>query len=116
MQYEREQGRALADELQDYRDFIDSIPQDVFDGLKRRYEMQLQGPAGHSYILFTPLAPYETADTMEQLCENFNRMVDTQEIDPLLLIPIAIHDFLCIHPFNDGNGRMSRLLTTLLLY
>ncbi len=72
--------------------------------------------AGHSYVLFTPLAPYETADAMEKLCESFNRMVDTQEIDPLLLIPIAIHDFLCIHPFNDGNGRMSRLLTTLLLY
>ena len=38
------------------------------------------------------------------------------EIDPLLAIPVFIHDFLCIHPFNDGNGRMSRLLTTLLLY
>ena len=38
------------------------------------------------------------------------------EIDPLLLIPVFIHDFLCIHPFNDGNGRMSRLLTTMLLY
>ena len=42
LQYEREQSRARADELQDYRDFIDSIPQDVFDELKRRYEMQLQ--------------------------------------------------------------------------
>lgn len=72
--------------------------------------------AGHSYVLFTPLAPYETSDAIEQLCESFNHMVDTQKIDPLLLIPIVIHDFLCIHPFNDGNGRMSRLLTTLLLY
>lgn len=43
-------------------------------------------------------------------------MIDTQEIDPLILIPVVIHDFLCVHPFNDGNGRMSRLLTTLLLY
>ena len=42
LQYEREQSRALADELQDYRDFIDSIPQAVFDELKRRYEIQLQ--------------------------------------------------------------------------
>ena len=40
----------------------------------------------------------------------------TAEIDALLLTPVFIHDFLCIHPFNDGNGRMSRLLTTLLLY
>ena len=39
-----------------------------------------------------------------------------REIDDLILIPVFIHDFLCIHPFNDGNGRMSRLLTTLLLY
>ena len=38
------------------------------------------------------------------------------EVEPLIVIPIFIHDFLCIHPFNDGNGRMSRLLTTLLLY
>ncbi|WP_337402924.1 Fic family protein [Porcipelethomonas sp.] len=43
-------------------------------------------------------------------------MIDTQELDALLLIPVFIHDFLCIHPFNDGNGRMSRLLTTLMLY
>ena len=41
---------------------------------------------------------------------------DLHEVEPLLIIPIFIHDFLCIHPFNDGNGRMSRLLTTLLLY
>ena len=38
------------------------------------------------------------------------------EVEPLLVILVFIHDFLCIHPFNDGNGRMSRLLTTLLLY
>jgi Fic family protein len=38
------------------------------------------------------------------------------EVEPLIVIPVFIHDFLCIHPFNDGNGRMSRLLTTLLLY
>ena len=47
---------------------------------------------------------------------NFNRVMDNQEVDALVLIPIFIHDFLCIHPFHDGNGRMSRLLTTLLLY
>jgi Fic family protein len=72
--------------------------------------------AGHSFVLFTPLAPFETPPAVEAICESFNRVVDTQEIDPLILIPVFIHDFLCIHPFNDGNGRMSRLLTTLLLY
>lgn len=50
------------------------------------------------------------------ICASYNRVINTQEIDPLILIPVVIHDFLCVHPFNDGNGRMSRLLTTLLLY
>lgn len=71
---------------------------------------------GKSFILFTPLAPYETPEAIEKICESYNRLIDTQEVDPLILIPTFIHDFLCIHPFNDGNGRMSRLLTTLLLY
>lgn len=71
---------------------------------------------GNTFVLFTPLPPYETPGAIEQICESYNRVIDTQEIDPLILIPVLIHDFLCIHPFNDGNGRMSRLLTTLLLY
>ena len=71
---------------------------------------------GNEYVLFTPLAPYETQPAIETICEEYNHIIDTQEVDPLILIPIFIHDFLCIHPFSDGNGRMSRLLTTLLLY
>ena len=71
---------------------------------------------GNEYVLFTPLAPYETEPAVVKICEEFNHIIDTQEIDPLILIPIFIHDFLCIHPFSDGNGRISRLLTTLLLY
>ena len=50
------------------------------------------------------------------LCARFNEAVEAGTFDPLLLIPVFILDFLCIHPFNDGNGRMSRLLTLLLLY
>lgn len=72
--------------------------------------------SGNSFTLFTPLPPYETPAAIESICENYNRAVDEGNIDPLILIPVFIHDFLCIHPFNDGNGRMSRLLTTLLLY
>ncbi len=72
--------------------------------------------AGNTFVLFTPLPPYETPGAIEKICDSYNRVIDTQEIDPLILIPVAIHDFLCVHPFNDGNGRMSRLLTTLLLY
>ena len=71
---------------------------------------------GHSEILFTPLAPYETPKALDRLCEEYNRVIGNAEVDPLIAIPIFIHDFLCIHSFNDGNGRMSRLLTTLLLY
>lgn len=71
---------------------------------------------GHEFVLFTPLAPYETPAAIDAICESYNRIIDTQEIDALILIPVFIHDFLCIHPFNDGNGRMSRLLTALLLY
>lgn len=56
LQHEREQGRVLADELQDYRDFIDSIPEDVFEELKRRYEMQLQG-AGHGQEFYLAHSP-----------------------------------------------------------
>ena len=71
---------------------------------------------GKESILFTPPAPYETPDAIEKICNEFNIAISKCEVDPLILIPIFIHDFLCIHPFSDGNGRMSRLLTTLLLY
>ena len=73
-------------------------------------------PDGHVETLFTPLAPYETAEALDRICEEYNRIIGNMEVEPLIVIPIFIHDFLCIHPFNDGNGRMSRLLTTLLLY
>lgn len=73
-------------------------------------------PDGTTFTRFTPLEPYETPRAVETLCATFNKAIDDGRVDPLLLIPIFINDFLCIHPFNDGNGRMSRLLTTLLLY
>lgn len=73
-------------------------------------------PDGHTEILFTPLASYETSEALDRICEEYNRVIGNLEVEPLIIIPIFIHDFLCIHPFNDGNGRMSRLLTTLLLY
>lgn len=73
-------------------------------------------PDGHTEVLFTPLAPFETPEALERICEEYNRVIGNLEVEPLIAIPVYIHDFLCIHPFNDGNGRMSRLLTTLLLY
>lgn len=72
-------------------------------------------PDGHVETLFMP-APYETPEALDRICEEYNRVIGNMELEPLIAIPVFIHDFLCIHPFNDGNGRMSRLLTTLLLY
>ena len=71
---------------------------------------------GQAKTLFIPLAPYETPEALDKICAEYNRVIGNMEVEPLIAIPIFIHDFLCIHPFNDGNGRMSRILTTLLLY
>ena len=73
-------------------------------------------PDGSTEILFTPLAPFETPEALDRICDEYNRVIGNLEVEPLIAVPVFIHDFLCIHPFNDGNGRMSRLLTTLLLY
>lgn len=69
---------------------------------------------GNEYIRFRPVAAWETPAAIDELCDAFRIAKD--EVDPLLLDMMFILDFLCIHPFNDGNGRMSRLLTLLLLY
>lgn len=73
-------------------------------------------PDGREEILFTPLEPFETPEALDRLCTEYNRVIGNLEVEPLIATAVFIHDFLCIHPFNDGNGRMSRLLTTLLLY
>ena len=73
-------------------------------------------PDGTEIIRFTPVTPYETPAAVEAICDSYARTQALEAIDPLILIPVFICDFLCIHPFNDGNGRMSRLLTLLLLY
>ena len=71
---------------------------------------------GKESIRFQPVPSYLTANAMDMLAEQFETALGKGEHDPLLLIPMFILDFLCIHPFNDGNGRMSRLLTLLLFY
>ncbi len=73
-------------------------------------------PDGTRHVRFQPVSAWETAETMINLCDEFDEVLNDKDIDPLLLIPVFILDFLCVHPFNDGNGRMSRLLTLLLLY
>ncbi len=71
---------------------------------------------GNQKARFIPVPAYQTGEAMEQLCKNFLEAWEADRIDKLILIPMFILDFLCIHPFNDGNGRMSRLLTLLLYY
>ncbi|MCD8374487.1 MAG: Fic family protein, partial [Oscillospiraceae bacterium] len=71
---------------------------------------------GHQKARFIPVPAFQTAEAMNELCSRFLQAWEANRIDKLLLIPMFILDFLCIHPFNDGNGRMSRLLTLLLFY
>ena len=71
---------------------------------------------GNRFVRFQPLPAWETPEAIEYICAAYDDAIHHSDADPLLLIPMFILDFLCIHPFNDGNGRMSRLLTLLLLY
>ena len=71
---------------------------------------------GNKSIRFQPVPSWETSSYIDAICDAFQDSCKDSQCDPLILIPMFILDFLCIHPFNDGNGRMSRLLTLLLLY
>ena len=71
---------------------------------------------GHQKARFVPVPAFQTSEAMEELCSRFLEAWEVDRIDKLVLIPMFILDFLCIHPFNDGNGRMSRLVTLLLFY
>ena len=102
-------------EIAGYRDVLKVI-HESFDTIQitQNYILQL-----HKILygqMNNPLAPYETSGALDMICDEYNRVIGNMELEPLIAIPVFIHDFLCIHPFNDGNGRMSRLLTTLLLY
>ena len=71
---------------------------------------------GNRKVRFKPISAEETPRAMEQLILAYMQAKNNSNINQLLLIPCVILDFLCIHPFKDGNGRMSRLLSLLLLY
>lgn len=71
---------------------------------------------GKEKIRFVPIPAYQAPDAMQCLCDAFLKAWEDDGFDKLLLIPMFILDFLCIHPFHDGNGRMSRLLSLLLFY
>lgn len=71
---------------------------------------------GNEKIRFKPVSAFQAPTYIEDLCNEYNKVIKNNTVEELILIPIFILDFLCIHPFSDGNGRMSRLLTLLLLY
>jgi Fic family protein len=73
-------------------------------------------PDGSRQTRFAPVSATDTAETMETFVQNYSRAVDHEHIEPLIVIPLTILDFLCVHPFADGNGRVSRLITLLTLY
>lgn len=101
--------------LQLHRDlykFLGNVDGGIFktsDNVIREIDME-----GNEKIRFRPVAAWETSASIDELCKAFSLAKD--ETDPILLVMMFILDFLCVHPFNDGNGRMSRLLTLLLLY
>ncbi|MFQ5906732.1 MAG: Fic family protein, partial [bacterium] len=109
-----------------------SINEETIRGFHRRIYAQTDVPAGHwkrrdntieerlpdgRWITrFVPISARQTPTYMKELCIRFDRLRDEGQISTLLLVPALILDFLCIHPFTDGNGRVSRLLTVLLLH
>ena len=78
-------------------------------------EIDMVLETGERVVLSKPLKPYETPPAIEAICDKYQEALDKELVDELILIQCFLLDFLCIHPFNDGNGRMSRLLTLLLL-
>ena len=85
-----------------YKNSDNIITEELVDGTRR--------------VRFEPVEAWETPEAINELCQSYNEILSQGTANSLLLIPMFILDFLCIHPFNDGNGRMSRLLTLLLLY
>lgn len=75
-----------------------------------------QDTEGNKSVRFRPMPAWETPEAIEELCQSYDEALNLGNIDALILIPMFVLDFLCVHPFNDGNGRLSRLLTLLLLY
>lgn len=113
-------------EIAGYRDVLNSIHENsehipvrstfILQLHRDLYKFGSSEPGGMFKSIDNPVTAWKTPESLDRLCEAYHYAVDYTEADPLLIIPMFILDFLCIHPFKDGNGRMSRLLTILLLY
>lgn len=75
-----------------------------------------QDAEGNKSVRFRPMPAWETPEAIEKICQSYDEALNSENIDALIIIPMFVLDFLCVHPFNDGNVRLSRLLTLLLLY
>ncbi len=118
--------------IHESHEFIPIRPNAILQMHRDLYSFQASGIGGHwkngdnliaetdsvgkSHVRFVPVPALETPEAIERLCETYSASVRQGLYDPMLLAMLFIFDFLCIHPFDDGNGRMSRLLTLLLLY
>ncbi len=88
---------------------------DAGEWKKRNNEIIEILPNGERRVRFVPTSAKATPKTMEMLCRNYRDVSDDELVPPLLVVATFVFDLLCIHPFRDGNGRVSRLATTLLL-
>jgi len=102
--------------LQMHRDLLKFTTEEGGHWKASQNEIEEIGADGKKSIRFAPVAPHLTEDAMRLLHDRFNKAIESYEFEPLLLIPAYVLDFLCIHPFRDGNGRMARLISLLLLY
>lgn len=102
--------------LQLHRDMYKYLPQQGGKWKHSDNVIEERLADGAKRVRFVPVKSFLVPGAMDELCDSFNACRGKGEIDDLILIFAFILDFLCIHPFNDGNGRMSRLLTILLLY
>lgn len=102
--------------LQLHRDLYKFEGYDIGGKYKTHDNIIEENLNGSKVIRFKPVSALETSDAMRELCDEYDERMREGKIDPLIIIAMFILDFLYIHPFDDGNGRMSRLLTLLLLY
>lgn len=102
--------------LQLHRDLMKYAGKEGGKWKSTKNEITQELPDGTKIIRFVPVEPHLTPEYMRSLHERYDLLASEQKLDPLILIPLFVLDFLCIHPFLDGNGRMARLITVLLLY